>query len=86
MFVKYSTNSKVIRASKTLNGVQEQTYGLFKRANQELQNLNIDPEGFIYLRNRAISSLELWLFNQKHNFSDWAIEPLCRQNIGNNIK
>jgi intein/homing endonuclease len=66
MLVKYG-NSKIIQASRTLSGLMPSSNRMLKRASKALESLDLDKDNNIYLRNRAISALELHGPNQNYD-------------------
>jgi len=65
MLIKYNS-SKIIKTSSTLTGLVApwSSHGMLKRASQNLESLELYPDKNIYLRNRAVSALELHGPNQ----------------------
>ena len=73
MIPKYG-NSKIVQAATALAGLMSPSFGMVKRAGKKLADLDYDPDNYVYLRNRAISSLELHGPNQ--NFDAFEDEEL----------
>jgi hypothetical protein len=64
MLVRYGS-SKILKVSTTLSGLDTfYRAGLVKRSSKNLESLDLDPENNVYLRNRAVSALEIHGPNQ----------------------
>ena len=64
MLIRFGS-AKIVKVASTLTGLAKGwNGGLLKRASMNMENLNLDPENHVYLRNRAVSALELHGPNQ----------------------
>ena len=87
MIIRYGS-AKIIKTAATLRGLVSPwgNQGLIKRASQHLESLNLDPENNVYLRNRAVSALELHGPNQNWDaFEHDELKEKYSTFIGNNI-
>jgi hypothetical protein len=64
MMIRYGS-ARILKTAASLTGlVSPWQGGLVKKAGKQLETLDLDPENYIYLRNRAISALEMHGPNQ----------------------
>lgn len=75
MLIRYS-NSKIIKTASTISGLAKGWQGgLVKRAAKSMDSLDLDPEKYVYLRNRSVSANSLWGPNQ--NWDAFEYEELA---------
>ena len=86
MIIRYGS-AKIVKVASTLAGLAKGWQGgLVKKASQSMEHLSLDPEKHVYLRNRAVSALELHGPNQ--NWDAFEHDELGQKYstfIGNNI-
>lgn len=75
MITKYG-NSRIVQAATSLSHLMGPSTGVVKRVGRKMADLDYDPQNYVYLRNRAISSLELHGPNQ--NWDAFEDEELQR--------
>lgn len=72
MHIRYGS-AKIIKTASTLGGlVGKWQGGLLKRASKQLASFDLDPEKYVYLRNRAVSALELHGPNQNFDAFEYS--------------
>jgi hypothetical protein len=82
MILKYG-NAKIVQASTALVNLMPPSVGMVKRAGKKMADLDYDPTNYVYLRNRAISSLELHGPNQNWDaFEDAELQAKYATFIG----
>lgn len=85
MIVRYGT-TKIVQASLSLSGLWPSTHRLLKTAGKKLASLDLDPEKHLYLRNRAVSALELHGPNQNWDAFEYPeLDKKYSTFIGNDI-
>jgi len=87
MIIRYGS-AKIVKVAATLQGLVTPWggQGLVKRASQNLESLDLDPGKNVYLRNRAVSALELHGPNQNWDaFEHDELQAKYSTFIGNDI-
>jgi len=76
MIIRYGS-AKIVKTAATLAGlVRPWQGGLIKQAASRMESFDLDPENHVYLRNRAISALEIHGPNQ--NWDAFEYDELAR--------
>ena len=86
MLIRFGS-AKIVKTASTLTDLAKGwNGGLLKRASKSMENLNLDPDRYVYLRNRAVSALELHGPNQNSDAFEYdELDKKYGTFIGKNI-
>lgn len=95
MLISYGS-AKILKVATSLTGLANRwNGGILKRAAKNLESMDLDPGKYLYLRNRAVSALELHGPNQnwdafeydelQNKYSSFIGKPISVDHIGTNV-
>jgi len=94
MFAKYAT-TMIVQASTSLKGLIGTNQSLIKTATKKFADINMEPDSHVYLRNRAVSALEIHGPNQNWDafeydelnkkYSSFITNPVSVDHIGTEV-